>query len=47
MVINHPDSPDGKTREDSLALADLLNSARAGSATIEAADVSDAPAVQG
>jgi len=47
VVINHPDSPDGKTREDSLALADLFNSARAGSATIEAADVSDAPAVQG
>ncbi len=47
VVINHPDSPDGKTREDSLALAALLNGARAGSATIEAADVSDAAAVQG
>jgi 3-oxoacyl-[acyl-carrier protein] reductase len=46
VVINHPDSPDGKTREDSLALAALLNGARAGSATIEAADVSDAAAVQ-
>ena len=46
MVINHPDSPDGKTRQDSLALAEIFNGARAGSATIEAADVSDAAAVQ-
>ncbi len=25
VVINHPDSPDGKTRQDALALVDFLN----------------------
>jgi 3-oxoacyl-[acyl-carrier protein] reductase len=46
VVINHPDSPDGKTRQDALALVDLLNRDRAGTAIAEAADVSDAAAVQ-
>ena len=46
VVINHPDSPDGKTRQDAQGLADLLNRDRAGSGLIEAADVSDAAAVQ-
>ena len=46
VVINHPDSPDGKTRQDALALVDLLNRDRAGSAIAQAADVSDAAAVQ-
>jgi 3-oxoacyl-[acyl-carrier protein] reductase len=46
VVINHPDSRDGKTRQDALALADFLNLERAGSATVEVADVSDASAVQ-
>ena len=46
VVINHPDSADGKTLQDSLALADQLNRERPGSAVVEAADVSDAAAVQ-
>ena len=46
VVINHPDSADGKTLQDSLALADQLNQKRPGSAIAEAADVSDASAVQ-
>ena len=46
VVINHPDSADGKTLQDSLALADQLNRQRAGSAVVEAADVSDAAVVQ-
>jgi 3-oxoacyl-[acyl-carrier protein] reductase len=45
VVINHPDSPDGKTRQDAFALVDLLNRDRAESASAEAADVSDATAV--
>ena len=46
VVINHPDSADGKTLQDSLALVEELNQERAGSAIAEAADVSDASAVQ-
>ena len=46
VVINHPDSPDGKTREDALALVDELDQNREGSAIARAADVSDATAVQ-
>ena len=34
VVINHPDSPDGKTRQDALALVDRLNRDRAGSAIV-------------
>ena len=29
VVVNHPDSPDGKTREDAQALVDRLNRDRA------------------
>ncbi len=32
VVINHPDSPDGKTRQDALALVDSLNRERDSSA---------------
>jgi 3-oxoacyl-[acyl-carrier protein] reductase len=46
VVINHPDSADGKTLQDSRSLAGELNLERAGSAVVEAADVSDARAVQ-
>jgi 3-oxoacyl-[acyl-carrier protein] reductase len=46
VVINHPDTADGKTRHDSQALVDLLNRERPGSAFAEVADVSDAGAVQ-
>jgi 3-oxoacyl-[acyl-carrier protein] reductase len=46
VVVNHPGSPDGKTREDARALVDLLNRDRALSAIAETADVSDPAAVQ-
>jgi 3-oxoacyl-[acyl-carrier protein] reductase len=46
VVVNHPESPDGKTREDARALADLLNRDRSESAIVQAADVSDPAAVQ-
>ncbi len=46
MVINHPDSPDGKTREDALALVARLVQERPGTAVARVADVSDAAAVQ-
>jgi 3-oxoacyl-[acyl-carrier protein] reductase len=46
VVINHPDSSDGKTGRDALELVDLLNRDRPESALAEAADVSDAAAVQ-
>src|SRR5262245_29308779 len=46
VVVNHPDSPDGKTREAAQALVALLNRDRADSARVEAADVSDPHAVQ-
>jgi 3-oxoacyl-[acyl-carrier protein] reductase len=44
-VINHPDKGDGSTRHDAEALADSLNSLRASSAEVVAADVSDPSAV--
>ncbi len=46
VVINHPDSADGKTRQDALALVDSLNRERDSSAIALAADVSDASAVK-
>jgi 3-oxoacyl-[acyl-carrier protein] reductase len=46
VIVNHPDSSDGKTREQAQALVDDLNRVRAGSAIARAADVSDATAVQ-
>ena len=45
VVVNHPDIGGGKTREDAQALVDLLNSRRADSALVQAADVSDPTAV--
>ena len=46
VVVNHPDIAGGKTREDAQALVDLLNSRRADSALVLAADVSDPTAVR-
>jgi 3-oxoacyl-[acyl-carrier protein] reductase len=46
VVINHPDSADGTTRNDANSLSAELNAARAGSALVFAADVSDAEAVR-
>jgi 3-oxoacyl-[acyl-carrier protein] reductase len=46
VVVNHPDSPDGKTRHDALALVELCNRDRAQSAIVQAADVSDPSAVK-
>ena len=46
VVVNHPDIAGGTTREDAQALVDLLNSHRADSAMVQAADVSDPAAVQ-
>ena len=40
VVLNHPDSPDGTTREDASRIADSLNAARPDSAHVVAADVS-------
>jgi 3-oxoacyl-[acyl-carrier protein] reductase len=45
VVLNHPDSPDGRTRDDASALADALNATRPGSAEVRAADVSDGEAI--
>jgi 3-oxoacyl-[acyl-carrier protein] reductase len=46
VVLNHPDSPDGRTRADAEALADALNALRPNSAEVRAADVTDADAVR-
>lgn len=46
VVLNHPDSPDGRTRTDAEALAASLNALRPGSAEVRAADVSDAESVR-
>src|SRR6476646_8556027 len=45
VILNHPDTPDGKTRADAEALAGEMRSQRADSVTIRAADVSDPDAV--
>ena len=45
VVLNHPDSPDGRTRSDAEALAATLNALRPGSASVVAADVTDPEAV--
>jgi 3-oxoacyl-[acyl-carrier protein] reductase len=45
VVLNHPDSPDGKTRRGAESVASALNAARAGSATVAAADVRNPEAV--
>ncbi len=46
VILNHPGSPDGRTRSDAEALAASLNAARPGSAAIVAADVADPGAVR-
>jgi 3-oxoacyl-[acyl-carrier protein] reductase len=46
VVLNHPDSPDGRTRADAEALADALNALRPGSTEVRAADVTDTEAVR-
>src|SRR3954468_3628623 len=46
VILNPPDSPDGKTGADATALADRLASVRAGSALVRAADVADPSAVE-
>jgi 3-oxoacyl-[acyl-carrier protein] reductase len=45
VVLNHPDTPDGKTTADANALATELNAQRDGSAPVFVADVSDPVAV--
>ena len=47
MVINHPDLAQGEVHQDALALRDELAAARAESAMVVAADVSDPAAVEG
>jgi 3-oxoacyl-[acyl-carrier protein] reductase len=46
VVVNHPDIAGSTTREDAYALVELLNSHRADSALVQAADVSDPGAVR-
>lgn len=46
VVLNHPDTLDGRTGADAGALAGDLNALRPGSAAVVAADVSDAGAVR-
>jgi 3-oxoacyl-[acyl-carrier protein] reductase len=46
VVLNHPDTADGRSRADAMALAAELSAIRADSALVEAADVSDPSAVE-
>ncbi len=46
LVINHPDQGEGQTRADADRLAEELKAARAESALVLAADVTDSTAVQ-
>jgi 3-oxoacyl-[acyl-carrier protein] reductase len=46
VVLNHPDSPDGRTLADATALADELSAVRKDSALVRAADVRDPWAVE-
>lgn len=46
VVLNHPDSPDGRTRSDAEALAATLNALRPDSASVVAADVADPDSVR-
>lgn len=46
VVLNHPDMCDGQTARDAEAIATELNSARVGSAHVEAGNVANAEAVQ-
>jgi 3-oxoacyl-[acyl-carrier protein] reductase len=45
VILNHPDSADGRTRTDAAALAEELGAVRAGSALVQAADVRDPEAI--
>src|SRR5690242_257139 len=47
VILNHPGTPDGRTRADAEAVANELNLARSDSARVVAADVSDPGAVRG
>lgn len=47
VILNYPDSPDGKALADASAVADSLNSRRKDSAHVVGADVSQLEAVQG
>ena len=46
VVLNHPDTADGKSRTDAMALGDALLALRPGSVLVEAADVRDPAAVE-
>jgi 3-oxoacyl-[acyl-carrier protein] reductase len=46
VILNYPDTPDGKPRADALALAAALEALRPASALLEAADVRDPAAVE-
>jgi 3-oxoacyl-[acyl-carrier protein] reductase len=46
VAINHPDLSGGRVQQDAQALRDELEAERAGSAIVEAADVSDPAAVE-
>ncbi|MFO0956966.1 MAG: SDR family oxidoreductase [Isosphaeraceae bacterium] len=46
VMLNHPDTPDGKTHADASTIADALNARRPGSAQVIGADVSRLEAVQ-
>lgn len=46
VILNHPESPEGKAQADASAVADRLNERREGSAHLANADVSDLEAVQ-
>jgi 3-oxoacyl-[acyl-carrier protein] reductase len=46
VILNHPDLGNGQTRADAEAIANVMNRARAESARVVAADVSDPQAVQ-
>jgi 3-oxoacyl-[acyl-carrier protein] reductase len=45
VILNHPDTPDGRTLADATALANELAAIRGDSASVQAADVSDPEAV--
>lgn len=47
VVVNHPDSSDGRTRRDAERIATAMNAERPDSALVLAADVSDPDAVRG
>jgi 3-oxoacyl-[acyl-carrier protein] reductase len=46
VIVNHPDTPDGRSKADATALVAELSSLRPESAMVEAADVGDPAAVE-